>query len=82
LKVNKTLTVIYLNDNAIEDLGESSLAEALKINKTLVMITLKHKAIGKGAFSFAKALEVNTSVAVSIYDEIKYQFRQLETRNE
>ena len=41
IKVNNTLTNLYLTRNRISDAGATSIAEAIKVNKTLTDFKLR-----------------------------------------
>ena len=43
LKVNSTLTKLYLNGDSIGDQGATGLAEALKVNSSLTKLYLEGK---------------------------------------
>ncbi|KAL0239498.1 hypothetical protein GEMRC1_009606 [Eukaryota sp. GEM-RC1] len=63
LKVNVTVTTVYLKNNAIGDEGTIALAEALKVNNTVTSINLSYNAIGdEGIIALAEALKVNNTV--------------------
>ncbi|XP_004346110.1 hypothetical protein CAOG_05437 [Capsaspora owczarzaki ATCC 30864] len=63
LKVNTTVTGIYLWANQIGDVGAQAIAEALKVNKTLTELYLHQNQIGvAGAQAIAEALKVNTTL--------------------
>ena len=63
LKVNSTLTVLYLSKNRIGDQGATGLAEALKVNSTLTVLYLSDNRIGdQGATGLAEALKVNSTL--------------------
>ena len=63
LKVNSTLTELYLDGNGIGDQGVTGLAEALKVNFTLIVLYLRDNAIGaQGATNLAEALKVNSTL--------------------
>ena len=63
LKVNTSLTVLYLGNNHIDNEGAASLADALKVNASLTELTLSSNNIGaEGAASLADALKVNASL--------------------
>ena len=65
LKINSTLTELYLYDNAIGDQGANGLAEALKRNSTLTELHLRSNVIGpQGATGIAEALKVNSTLTV------------------
>ncbi|KAF9928709.1 hypothetical protein BGZ67_006820, partial [Mortierella alpina] len=58
LKINKTLTNLNLQGNAIGVNGERALAEALKINKTLTNLNLQDNSLGdNGGQALAEALK-------------------------
>src|SRR5436190_1581627 len=60
LKVNQTLTKLYLTYNLIGDAGAETLADALKVNRTLTVLYLGSNQIGgAGAETLADALKVN-----------------------
>jgi hypothetical protein len=60
--VNATLTSIDVYSNHIGDEGASALADALKVNKSVMAIYLGDNGIGaEGASALADALKVNTS---------------------
>jgi Ran GTPase-activating protein (RanGAP) involved in mRNA processing and transport len=63
LKLNTSVSTIYLGINAIEDEAASLLAGALKVNTTVTSIFLNNNSIGaEGASALADALRVNVSV--------------------
>ena len=63
IKVNQTLTDLYLYDNCISDAGATSIAEAIKVNKTLTNLCLTHNKISDaGATSIAEAIKVNKTL--------------------
>ena len=64
MKVNTTLTQLYLWDNNIGGAdGAASLAEAMKVNTTLTQLQLCDNNIGAdGAASLAEAMKVNTTL--------------------
>ncbi|KJE93680.1 hypothetical protein CAOG_004435 [Capsaspora owczarzaki ATCC 30864] len=63
LKVNATLTQVYLNGNQIGDAGVQCIAEALKVNTKLVSLDLRRNQIGDdGAKAVAEALKVNATL--------------------
>ena len=63
LKVNTSLTKIYLAGNKIGDEGAKYVGEALKVNTSLTEIHLDGNNIGAdGAKYVAEALKVNTSL--------------------
>eukprot|EP00161_Ancyromonas_sigmoides_P009669 TRINITY_DN239_c1_g2_i3.p1 TRINITY_DN239_c1_g2~~TRINITY_DN239_c1_g2_i3.p1 ORF type:complete len:1507 (-),score=409.47 TRINITY_DN239_c1_g2_i3:10-4530(-) len=63
LKVNASLTTLYLDDNEIEDEGASTIAEVLKVNASLNSFGLYNNTIGDvGASKIAEALKVNASL--------------------
>ena len=63
LKVNTTLTRLYLDHNCISDIGARSLAEALKVNESLTELRLGDNGIGDaGASALAEALRVNKTL--------------------
>jgi hypothetical protein len=65
LKVNSSLTDLYLMHNAIGDPGAKAIAKALESNCTLTKMNLCHNAIGDaGAEALAKALDVNRTLKV------------------
>jgi len=65
LKINKSITTIYLSINNIGDDGAKSLADALKINKSITTIYLYGNNIGdEGAQSLADSLNTNTSITL------------------
>ena len=63
LKVNASLTTLYLYNNNFGDEGAASLADALKVNASLTVLNLYENNIGaEGAASLADALKVNASL--------------------
>ena len=63
LRVNTSLTSLYLSKTFIRDKGANSLSEALRVNTSLTSLWLSHNSIGdEGANSLSKALRVNTSL--------------------
>ncbi|XP_011269977.1 hypothetical protein CAOG_08406 [Capsaspora owczarzaki ATCC 30864] len=69
LKVNTTLTMLFLQVNQIGDAGAQAIAEALKENKTLAQLDLHMNQIGDvGAHAIAEALKVNTTLIQLLLD--------------
>jgi Ran GTPase-activating protein (RanGAP) involved in mRNA processing and transport len=63
LKVNKTLTTLYLTLNRFSAEDVEALADALKVNKTLTTLDLSFNKINaKGAEALADALKVNKTL--------------------
>lgn len=63
LKNNKTLHILYIGWNSIEDDGAKFIVEALKINTSLHTLDIEWNYIGnKGAKAFAELLKINTSL--------------------
>jgi len=63
LEINKSVVILDLYGNAIENKGAIAIASALKINKTLTKLSLHDNRIGDdGAIAIAKALETNTTL--------------------
>ena len=63
LKVNKSITKLFLFNDNVGDEGAIQLAEALKVNKSLTTLGLVRNNIGVvGATSLAAALKINTSL--------------------
>ncbi|KAL0238297.1 hypothetical protein GEMRC1_012770 [Eukaryota sp. GEM-RC1] len=63
LKVNSTVTQIYLQCNSIGNEGIMALAEALKVNSTVTEIYLNCNSIGnEGIMALAEAFQVNSTV--------------------
>jgi hypothetical protein len=57
------VTSFDLDMNAIGSNGASAIADALKVNSSLINLLIQHNGIGdKGALAFVDALKVNTSV--------------------
>jgi hypothetical protein len=58
------MTNIYFSFNEFGDKGTSSLADALKVNTSIKIITFLHSKIGDdGASALAEALKVNTTLS-------------------
>ena len=63
MKVNTTMTELYLLCNYIGAADAASLAEAMKVNTSLTKLGLEENDIGDaGAASFAEAMKVNTTL--------------------
>ena len=64
LRVNTSLSSLYLPFNFIDCKGVNSLAQALRVNTSLSSLDLSNNFIGdEGANSLAQALRVNTSLS-------------------
>ena len=64
LKVNTSLTSLFLSFNSIGDEGANSLSEALRVNTSLTSLKLSNNSIGdEGAKSLSEALRLNTSLS-------------------
>ena len=63
MKVNKTLTQLYLGNNNIGDAGAAFLSEAIKVNTTLTQLSLSFNKIGAaGAAFLSEAIKVYTTL--------------------
>ncbi|CAF1596356.1 unnamed protein product, partial [Didymodactylos carnosus] len=63
LKINKTLTELWISQNNISDQGAMAIAEALKINKTLTELWIYENNISyQGAMAIAEALKINKTL--------------------
>ena len=63
LRVNTSVTSLYLHVSVIRNEVAHSLSEALRVNTSLTSLNLSHNSIGKeGAHSLSEALRVNTSL--------------------
>jgi hypothetical protein len=63
LKVNATLTTLWLQGNQIGDAGAIGLGKALEVNATLTTLNLYRNQIGdEGAIGLGKALAVNATL--------------------
>ena len=70
LKVNASLTTLYLYGNNIGDEGAASLADALKVNASLTTLDLGINDIGyDGAASLTDALKVNATLTQALIPE-------------
>ena len=64
LRVNTSISSLYLRCNSIRDEGANSLAQTLGENASLTSLDLGHNLIGaEGVNSLAQALRVNTSLS-------------------
>ncbi|CAF1511367.1 unnamed protein product, partial [Didymodactylos carnosus] len=63
LKINKTLTTLWIAENNISDQGAMAVAEALKINKTLTTLWIaKNNISDQGGTAIAEALKINKTL--------------------
>ncbi|CAF1479468.1 unnamed protein product [Didymodactylos carnosus] len=63
LKINKTLTYLWIHENNISDQGAMAIAEALKINETLTKLwAYKNNISDQGAMAIAEALKINETL--------------------
>jgi len=63
LKINSTLTELYLSYTEISDQSATGLAEALKTNSTLLELHLSHNEIGdQGATGLAEGIKINSAL--------------------
>ena len=62
LKVNSTLTTLNLRGNLIDVEGAVVIAEALKLNVSLISLDLCSNRIEAGALAIAEALKVNSAL--------------------
>ncbi|KAF9147314.1 hypothetical protein BG015_011079 [Linnemannia schmuckeri] len=63
LKTDSTLTILYLNNNSIEDNGAVALSVALKTNSNLTTLHLTRNPIGEsGAVALSEALKTNSTL--------------------
>ena len=70
LRKNKSLTVLGLGDNAIEDRGAAALASALKSNDTLRELYLpRNGCTDTGVLELAEALKTNMTVHTLLFHE-------------